>query len=159
MVRLWYSTLLAVAVAASLSPAAHAQAKSDAQVLARGKYIVQVGGCNDCHTAGYAQAGGDLPEKDWLKGDNVGWHGAWGTTYPINLRTFINDMSQEQWLTYARNMKARPPMPWFAVQAMSDDDLVALHTYVKSLGRAGEAAPAYLPPGQAPKMPYIQFPQ
>ncbi|HTG73952.1 MAG TPA: cytochrome C, partial [Terriglobia bacterium] len=24
----------------------------------RGRYIVEIGGCNDCHTAGYAEAGG-----------------------------------------------------------------------------------------------------
>ena len=31
--------------------------------------------------------------------------------------------------------------------------------FIKSLGPAGEPAPAFVPPGQETKGPYIQFPQ
>jgi len=41
--------------------------------LARGRYLVMTSGCNDCHTAGYKQKDGNVPEKDWLKGDILGW--------------------------------------------------------------------------------------
>ena len=50
-------------------------------------------------------------------------------------------------------------MPWFALRDMSTQDLRALYRFVKNLGPGGEAAPAYLPPGQEPKGPFIMFPQ
>lgn len=54
------------------SQAAYASNKSE---LARGRYLVKLGGCNDCHTPGYAQAGGKMPESDWLTGNPVGLRG------------------------------------------------------------------------------------
>jgi mono/diheme cytochrome c family protein len=53
---------------------------------ARGRYIALIGGCNDCHTAGFPQKGGEVPEAEWLLGNPVGFRGPWGTTYPTNLR-------------------------------------------------------------------------
>jgi hypothetical protein len=50
-------------------------------------------------------------------------------------------------------------MPWFNLRAMSDDELGAIHAYLKSAGPAGQPAPAYVPPGQVPKAPFIQWPQ
>jgi hypothetical protein len=38
----------------------------------RGRYLITIAGCNDCHTAGYADAAGKIPEKDWLTGDRIG---------------------------------------------------------------------------------------
>jgi len=148
-------------VLACAAPLAHAQSKTsvDPKVLTRGKYLVQTSGCNDCHTAGYAQSGGKVPESEWLKGDMVGWRGAWGTTYASNLRLVIGGMSREQWLKHARTMEPRPPMPWFNVRAMTDQDLTAIHAYVKSLSPAGDPAPAYVPPNQTPRGPVVQFPQ
>ncbi len=147
-----------------LGPAAHAadaaQSKgTDARQVARGKYVIVTSGCNDCHTPGYAQSGGKTPEKDWLTGDALGWRGPWGTTYPTNLRMLLASMTREQWLKHARTMEPRPPMPWFNVRVMSDGDLVAIHAYVRSLGSAGQPAPAYVPPGETPKGPVVQFPQ
>ena len=144
-------------------PAAHAQqknggAKFDQQQIERGRYLVKVAGCNDCHTAGYAEKGGKVPEAQWLLGDKLGWRGPWGTTYAVNLRLYMAPMSQDQWVHVAKNMQARPPMPWFALHDMTDQDLRAIHAYVKSLGAAGEPAPAYVPPNKKPKGPYIQFP-
>ena len=73
-------------VAALLAFPSLAQKADDAQIK-RGRYVVMIGGCNDCHTAGYAPSGGKVPEKDWLLGDALGWNGPWGsTTYATNLR-------------------------------------------------------------------------
>ena len=66
--------------------------------------------------------------------------------------------TEASWLTTARSFKARPPMPWFNVHAMSEQDLRAFYHYVRSLGPAGNPAPSYLPPGQRPTGPAIQFP-
>jgi hypothetical protein len=46
----------------------------------RGRYLVKIAGCNDCHTRSYAVQGGQVPEPLWLTGDELGWRGAWGTT-------------------------------------------------------------------------------
>jgi hypothetical protein len=31
-----------------------ASGESDSQQIERGRYLVKIGGCNDCHTVGYA---------------------------------------------------------------------------------------------------------
>lgn len=134
------------------------QAAPTAQQIQRGKYLVEITGCNDCHTAGYAEAGGKTPESEWLKGDTLGFRGPWGTTYPTNLRLTIGKMTEDQWLKYARSLMTRPPMPWFNIRAMNDADLRSLHQYIRSLPASGNAAPVFVPPDKAPKPPYIQWP-
>ena len=125
----------------------------------RGRYIVEIGGCNDCHTAGYANAGGKAAEADRLKGDTLGYRGEWGTTYPTNLRLSIGKLTEDAWVKYAKALNTRPPMPWFNVYAMTEADQRAVYQYIKSLpGAAGTASPAFLPPYKAPKQPYIQWP-
>jgi mono/diheme cytochrome c family protein len=126
--------------------------------IERGRYLVQTAGCNDCHTAGYAQAAGKVAEADWLTGDTLGWNGPWGTTYPTNLRLYVAGLGEAQWLQRARSMQPRPPMPWFNLRAMSDDDLRALFRYLKAAGPAGRPAPAYLPPGEVPGGPAVRYP-
>src|SRR5206468_10727489 len=109
------------------------QAAPNAQQVERGRYIVEVGGCNDCHTKGYADAGGKAAETDRLKGDTLGYRGPWGTTYPTNLRLSLGKMMEDEWVKYAKGLMTRPPMPWFNVRAMTEADLRALYQYVKSL--------------------------
>jgi mono/diheme cytochrome c family protein len=137
--------------------AAAAAGAIDTTLIDRGRYIVKIAGCNDCHTPGYAEAGGAVEEKLWLVGGGAGWQGDWGTTFPINLRLFMQSLSAEQWLKVARS-PSRPPMPWFALRDMSDADLVAIYHYVRSLGAAGTEAPAYLPPGKDSTIPVVKFP-
>jgi mono/diheme cytochrome c family protein len=156
-----FLTVLLLASAAGFG-AAHAgdtaaAPKSSADLVARGRYLVMIGGCNDCHTPGFAAAGGKVPESTWLTGDALGWQGAWGTTYPPNLRLRLNAMDLATWKSYAKSLETRPPMPYWAVNA-SESDLEALWTYVHSLGPAGQPAPAALPPGVAAKGPVISFP-
>lgn len=130
----------------------------DAARVARGKYLVSVTGCNDCHTAGYPPAGGKIPTEQWLLGSDVGWRGPWGTTYASNLRMFIQTVSEEQWVALAHTAEMRPPMPWFALHDLNDRDLRDMYHFIKSLGAAGKAVPAYVPPDQVPQGPYVQFP-
>lgn len=126
--------------------------------IERGRYLVRVAGCNDCHTAGYAESGGAVPERQWLTGSPVGWRGPWGTTYPANLRLSMADISEARWIEIGRTMQFRPPMPWFALRDMSTEDLRAIYRFVRHLGPAGGPAPAFLPPGQTPAGPHIRFP-
>jgi mono/diheme cytochrome c family protein len=130
----------------------------DQPSVERGRYLAVIAGCNDCHTPGYIQSAGKVPEKQWLMGDKLGWRGPWGTTYPSNLRMILTRMTEDQWVKTAKSAQYRPPMPWFALHEMTDQDLRSIHRFAKSLGPAGEPAPAYVPPGQEPKGPFVQFP-
>lgn len=132
-------------------------APGDAEMIARGRYVIRIAGCNDCHTSGYAQAGGDVPEKKWLTGDAVGFSGPWGTSYPTNLRLFIPTMSEDDWVAFGRHLKTRPPMPWFALNHMSERDLRAVYRFVRFLGPAGKPAPSAIDPDTVPATAYIVF--
>jgi len=149
------AALLGLVSLGAVLPAAQAQT---ANPVERGRYLVKIGGCNDCHTAGYAQTEGQIPEKDWLQGDRLGWQGPWGTTYGTNLRLHFAQLTEAQWLQQARSMRARPPMPWFVLREMSDADLKALYAYIRASGPAGQPAPAGLPPGVSAAGPVVKFP-
>ena len=137
--------------------AATATGDDDAALVARGRYIVSTSGCNDCHSPGYPESGGQTPESTWLVGTPLGWNGPWGTTYPANLRQKVEGMDEAAWLAYTASLHTRPPMPDFAVRAMSEDDRRAMYRFIRSLGPGGEPAPAYLPPGQQPPLPYVEW--
>lgn len=151
------STLRLFAALALALAAATAHADENAQ-RARGRELLYQSGCHDCHTPGFAQNGGEAPESVWLIGDQLGWNGPWGTTYPTNLRLRLNAMGRKQWLAFAKAMKARPPMPYWALNRMSDADLEAIWVAVRALGKAGTPAPAALPPGVEPQGPAVRFP-
>lgn len=122
----------------------------------RGRFLVAFGSCNDCHTPGYAEKAGDLPESQWLTGSSVGFRGPWGTSYPGNLRLDAARLTEAQWIAFARAPRL-PPMPWFSLAALSDEDLLAMYRYIRSLGPAGEPAPLAAAPGVAVKTPFIVF--
>jgi mono/diheme cytochrome c family protein len=124
----------------------------------RGRYLVQIAGCNDCHTPGYAPNESKVDEKLWLTGDILGWRGAWGTTYPANLRLVAANMTEEQWVIRATSPQLRPPMPWFNLRDMTQRDVKAIYAYLRFMGPAGQPAPAYVPPDQTPAGPFVQFP-
>lgn len=157
MVRLLL-ILVSVAALPHWAYAAEVARPVAAKELARGKYIVVIGGCNDCHTAGYALSNGQVAEKDWLTGDRMGWRGPWGTTYGINLRLYMQGLTEAQWIAKAKALQTRPPMPWENIRAMSERDLRALYRYIRHLGPAGDPAPAYLPPDKEPPPPFVTFP-
>ena len=147
------------AIALALAPmSAHPQGASSGQIE-RGRYMVLTGHCNNCHTAGYAQKEGNVPEKDWLLGSGPqGWRGPWGTTYASNLRLTVPAVTEEQWVTYIKTFKPRPLMPWWSMKETTEQDLRAMYRYVKSLGAAGQPALPYLTPDKEPRQPYIQAP-
>jgi hypothetical protein len=69
------------------------------------------------------------------------------------------NVTEDDWVRLARTVQLRPPMPWFALRDMTEEDLRAFHRYVRSLGVAGEAAPAFVPPDKLPHTPVITFPE
>jgi mono/diheme cytochrome c family protein len=146
-------------VAAPAAYGAEDRSKSRAaKQVDRGRYLLTVGNCNDCHTDGYAPSDGKVPEKDWLLGSSLGLRGPWGTTYATNLRLSLSKMTEDQWVSYAKALKTRPPMPWFNLNKWSDRDLRSFYRYVRHLKPVGKPAPQPLSPAQAPPPPYVQWP-
>jgi len=132
--------------------------EAQAGKIERGRYLSVIAGCNDCHTAGYLLSGGQIPETEWFKGDAFGWNGPWGTTYAPNLRISLSKMTEDQWVSFAQNLKTRPPMPSFNLNKVTEEDLRALYAFVSQLQPLGDPAPEYLPPGVEPTGPYAKFP-
>ncbi|MGD2067702.1 MAG: cytochrome C [Gemmatimonadota bacterium] len=122
-----------------------------------GRYLVEIGGCNDCHTDGYSQSGGAIPESERLTGSVVGMRGPWGTTWPANLRLTADRLTEDAWVEMVSTRTTLPPMPWLAMNAMSEADQRAIHRYLRSLGPAGEPAPTAIGPEQEPATPWILF--
>lgn len=121
----------------------------------RGRYLVKITGCNDCHTPMYGPLEGKVAEKEWLSGVPVGWKGGWGTTYATNLRQRAASMTEDQWVQYLKSFKSRPPMPYFAVNALKESDSRSMYRFIRSLGSHPQVIPTALPPGEKPKTPYI----
>lgn len=125
--------------------------------IERGRYVAKVSGCNDCHTPMYLVQNGNVPEKDWLIGVALGWKGPWGTTYAANVRQRVAAMTEDQWVVYLKTLNARPPMPFFNVNALKEIDSRSLYRFIRYLGNNSQAIPAALPPGEKPTTAYINF--
>lgn len=144
------ATALAVAAAA---PAAAPQA-SPADI-ARGRYLVVYGDCNSCHTAGWLDSDGTVPQAQWLTGNTIGFTGPWGTVYPTNLRLRFQQISEAQWLFMVHTRGGHPPMKWTSLRGLTLADQRAIYRFVRSLGSAGVPAPNDLPPGREPATEYF----
>ncbi len=148
----------AAAPAATAAATASPPAVAAANPVDAGRYLVLIGGCNDCHTPGFPESNGMQPaEAEWLTGSPVGYSGPWGVSYAPNLRLSFQTMEEQDFIEMARAANGRPPMPWPSLREMSDADLKAIYAYVRRLGPAGEVAPAPLSPGVAPTGPHIPF--
>lgn len=163
-----------------LTAASKHRADRNQQVLERGKYLVEYGGCNDCHTplkmtpegplpdlsrmlSGHP-AEADLPRPELKPGPwsaatagMTAWAGPWGVSYASNLTPdrntglgiwteymFINAMRKGLHMGAGRPLL--PPMPWRNIAALSDDDLRAVFTYLKSVPRIRNKVPDPEPP-------------
>lgn len=156
--RNWKNGFVAVLISTQLGLNTTVAQPLDTQLVERGKYLVKISGCNDCHTPEYLLSGGKTPQKLWLSGSSFGWKGPWGTTYAPNLRILVEGLTEKAWIEMAKNLKTRPPMPWYVLNEMKDEDLSAIYHFIRSMGAEGEPAPQYLPPDIEPKTPYALFP-
>jgi mono/diheme cytochrome c family protein len=139
-------------------PAAGGPAVAATSMEQAGEYLTIVGSCNDCHTQGWSESEGKVPPADRLAGLNVGFRGAWGTSYGKNLRTVVQRQSEDHWVEVLRTSDGgdgKPPMPWWNTKQMSERDLRAMYRYIKSLGPKPNGVPRSLPPGKEPTGPYV----
>ena len=148
--------LIVVAAAYSSIAMAFASTKpGDAQMIARGKYLVTFGACNDCHTPGWRESFGNVPTSNWMIGTSIGFRGPWGTVYPANVRQRFFEITEDQWLTMVNTREGHPPMTWHDIRALTTDDRRAIYRFIRSLGKGGEPSLSSVPPQREPKTPYF----
>ncbi|MBV8600126.1 MAG: cytochrome C [Candidatus Eremiobacteraeota bacterium] len=128
---------------------------SQAALVARGRYLVAFGACNDCHTPGWREADGNVPVSKWMTGSTIGFRGPWGTVYPANVRERFFQISESQWLAMVRTRAGHPPMTWEDLRALSIDDRRAIYAFIRSLGKDGPPSLPSVPPEREPTTPYI----
>jgi hypothetical protein len=160
MHRLLKSLALVVFAACTSDPEPPSPAKAFVQAASpeeAGRYLFLMGGCNDCHTPGWAESNGKLAVDAWAVGSNIGYRGPWGTTYSANLRLSAAEHDEHEWVQLFREGAGLPPMPWQNYKTASDEDLLAIQRFLRSLGRRGEHERAPLPPGREPSTPYVDL--
>lgn len=59
--------MIAAACALLAALPAFAEDRSADRRIARGRYVVHIAGCNDCHTPNYGLSGGKVPEKAFFR--------------------------------------------------------------------------------------------
>ncbi len=65
--------------------------------------------------------------------DALSYKGVWSTTYAANLRQLLASMTRGDWIKYAKSTETRPPIPWFTLRAISENDLSVTYEYMKAL--------------------------
>ncbi len=162
------TALLSVSVAL-LAACTLVSAKPGAAVdpaTARGRYLVTLMACNDCHTPG-AFYGASDPDR-FLAGSEMGWVGPWGVVYAANLTpdvaTGLGKWTSEQ-IAMAIRAGNRPDgrqlasaMPWLNYSALTDTDALAIAVYLKTLKAVTHVVPKPLEPGVEVKGPALAFP-
>jgi mono/diheme cytochrome c family protein len=150
-----HSTLGAVL---ALIVASCTQAPTQQDIVARGRYLVTVMGCGDCHTPGYFLG---MPDgSKMLAGSDVSFFlPAMGYFYPPNLTpdaTGLGAWTGAQIVTAIRT-GVRPDgrtlvaiMPWMDLASLTDSDANAIAAYLKSLRPIMNQVP---PPTAADAMP------
>jgi len=156
--RAWLTlaaTGVLIGLATALRPSDASTTLPEKDMIARGRVLVAFGSCNDCHTPGWTENDGKVPQSRWLTGNAVGFRGPWGTIYPINVRLWFGQISEDEWLHAIATRAGHPPMKWTDLRTLPADDQRAIYRFVKSLGPAGSPAPLDVPPGREPKTPYF----
>lgn len=170
--------------AVSVATVSLARAGGDEDAIARGKYLVTIGSCNDCHTP--VKMGKNGPEPDlsrvlsghpqelvmpsppkldgpWVAafgGTMTAYAGPWGVSFSANLTpdeaTGIGRWTEKEFVDALRNGRHQgrgrqllPPMPWQYAGQMTDADLHAVFTYLRSIPPVKNKVPQPVPPAVA----------
>jgi mono/diheme cytochrome c family protein len=131
------TAFVSAAVALSVAPA-----QADDAQIARGKYLVTVAGCSDCHTPGALLGAPDM--KRYLGGADVGFAipGAGvfvGQNLTPDKETGLGAWTDEQIVAALRTGKTpegrdlSPVMPYPALSHLTDGDAQAIVAFLRSL--------------------------
>ena len=150
--------LASVAVSLLALQAGHGAAMAD-EKLDRGKYLVDFGGCFDCHTPGYFLGKPDMTK--FLGGSEVGFEipgmGVFhGPNITPDAETGIGKWSEDEIVT-AIQMGVRPDgrllapiMPWQSFAKLTKADAQAIAAYLKSLPAISNKVPGPFGPDEKP---------
>lgn len=149
----WISLACGLLAATS---AATAQAADSSQV-ARGKYLVTMGGCNDCHTAGYFFGKPDMAHQ--LGGSDVGFAipglGVFvGANLTPDKETGLGKWTTKQIVTALTTGKLpdgrvlAPIMPYEAFSHLTHSDALAIVAYLRSLPPVSHKVPGPFGPNE-----------
>lgn len=130
-----------------------------AQEIERGKYLVGLGGCFDCHTPGYFLGKPDMTR--YLGGSDVGFEiPGLGVFYGPNLtpdrETGLGNWTSDQIVLALRTGRRpdgrilAPAMPWRQLSQLSDSDAAAIAAYLKSLSSVSNRVPGPFKPNEKP---------
>ena len=152
--------LLAAAAIIGISGAASA----DEDQIARGKYLVTVAGCNDCHTPGALLGKPDFSRA--LGGSEVGFAipglGVFaGPNLTPDKETGLGNWTEEQIITaFTQGItpdgtRLIPTMPYADFVALTPQDRHAVAAFLMSLKPIHNAVPKPVKPGEKPMNPYM----
>ncbi|MGJ4943435.1 cytochrome c [Bradyrhizobium sp. HKCCYLS1011] len=119
-----------------------APARAEDTELVRGKYLVTVGGCTDCHTPGHLLGKPDMTR--FLAGSDVGFAipgmGVFvGRNLTSDKATGLGSWTREQIATAITTGKRpdgrvlAPAMPWRAYAQLTKTDALSIAAYLQSL--------------------------
>jgi mono/diheme cytochrome c family protein len=132
----------AIGAVAVLASGLSAPAAADDAQIARGRYLVGIAGCSDCHTPGGMMGAADM--KRYLGGSDVGFsipgEGVYvGQNLTPDNETGIGRWTSDDIITAIRNGK-RPDgselsgvMPSASFARLTDEDAAAIAAFLKSI--------------------------
>lgn len=143
----------------AMSAAPISQTKADEAQVARGKYLVTLGGCSDCHTPGTFLGKPDMDR--YLGGSDVGFAipglGVFpGRNLTPDKQTGLGSWTDEQ-IIKAFTTGIRPDgrtlapiMPYMALSQLTAPDAQAIVAYLRSLKPVNNAVPGPFGPQEKP---------
>ena len=137
---------------------------ADPAQVARGKYLVTVGGCNDCHTPGYFLGKPDFKRE--LAGSDVGFELPDGGVVVGRNLTPDKDTGLGSWTDQQIAIAIRagvrpdgrvlaPVMPWPALSKLTQADADAIVSYLRQLPPVKNKIPGPIKSGEA--IPVFRF--
>ena len=135
--------------------------------VVRGRYLVTIMSCNDCHTPGYFYGQPDTTRR--LSGSDLGWVGPWGVVHARNLTpdttTGIGKWTKEEIVKALRTgntpdgSQLAPIMPWMNyADILDENDALAIASYLKSLPPVHHKNLDRIPPDGKMTGALIKFP-
>jgi mono/diheme cytochrome c family protein len=154
--RAWLGRVLAALWFVVPSLAARA---ADPEMIARGKYLVTLAGCHDCHTPGYFLGKPDMAR--YLGGSDVGFElPGLGVFHGPNLtpdkETGLGAWTDEQVRTALQTgvrpdgRTLAPIMPWHAFASLTRQDAEAIVAFLRSLPAVQHQVPGPFGPAETP---------
>jgi mono/diheme cytochrome c family protein len=147
--------LLASAISLLLAVVIPGSSRADEAQVDRGRYLVQISGCTDCHTPGHFLGQPDMAR--YLGGSDVGFEiPGVGIVYGPNLTpdpTGLGGWTPDQIVAAIRTGATPdgrglvPVMPWPNLAALTDEDAYAIAAYLQTLDPVSNDVPGPIPPG------------